>query len=198
MKRVFAIPFVIYAFSLAPLANAHAQSLKVPYVSVSPTNGPLWIAKEARLFFKYNLPDGQLIYIPGGTVIIQSMIAGEANMANMAPPAALAAWVKGADFAVVGSAVNRLLETVVTRAEIKTPKDLKGRKVGIGRYGSLTDAAFREALRYYNLVPDKEVTVIQAGSEGSRLAALFAGAPDGGRSEEHTAELPSPVGISDA
>src|ERR1044071_146749 len=179
MKRVFAIPFVIYAFSLAPLANAHAQNLKVPYVSVSPTNGPLWIAKELRLYQKYGLPDVQLVYIPGGTVIIQSMIAGEASISNMAPPAALAAWVKGADFAVVGSAVNRLLETVVTRTDIKIPGDLKGRKVGIGRYGSLTDAAFREALRYYKLVPDKEVTVIQAGSEGSRLAALFAGALDG-------------------
>jgi len=166
-------------FCAAGFSTAHAQSLKVPYVSVSPTNGPLWIAKELRLYQKYGLPDVQLVYIPGGTVIIQSMIAGEASISNMAPPAALAAWVKGADFAVVGSAVNRLLETVVTRSEIRSPKELKGRKVGIGRYGSLTDAAFREALRYYSLVPDKEVTVIQAGSEGSRLAALTAGALDG-------------------
>ncbi|HEY7169054.1 MAG TPA: ABC transporter substrate-binding protein [Candidatus Binatia bacterium] len=179
MKRFASVAFVLWLFFLAGVSISHAQTLKVPYVSVSPTNGPLWIAKEARLYQKYGLPDVQLVYIPGGTVIIQSMLAGEASISNMAPPAALAAWVKGADFAVVGSAVNRLLETVVTRAEIKTPKDLKGRKVGIGRYGSLTDAAFREALRYYSLVPDKEVTVIQAGSEGSRLAALFAGALDG-------------------
>jgi NitT/TauT family transport system substrate-binding protein len=157
----------------------HAQSLKVPYVSVSPTNGPLWIAQEARLFIKYGVPDVQLVYIPGGPLIIQSMLAGEANLANMAPPAALAAWVRGADFAVVGSAINRLLETVVTSSNIRTPKDLTGKRVGIGRYGSLTDAAFREALRYYNLTPDKDVIVIQAGAEGLRLAALAAGALDG-------------------
>ena len=179
MNRMNALLVLAWLFCPAGLPDVHAQALKVPYVSVSPTNGPLWIAKEARLFTKYGVPDVQLVYIPGGTVIIQSMIAGEASISNMAPPAALAAWVKGADFAVVGSAVNRLLETVVTRADIKTPKDLKGRKVGIGRYGSLTDAAFREALRYYSLVPDKEVVVIQAGSEGSRLAALAAGALDG-------------------
>jgi NitT/TauT family transport system substrate-binding protein len=129
--------------------------------------------------YKYNLSDVQLVYIPGGPVIIQSMLAGEANLANMAPPAALAAWVRGADFAVVGSAVNRLLETVVTASHIKSPKDLKGKRVGIGRYGSLMDAAFREALRYYNLTPDKDVIVIQAGAEGLRLAALAAGALDG-------------------
>jgi ABC-type nitrate/sulfonate/bicarbonate transport system substrate-binding protein len=179
LPRAAKMSFLVFVCFVVSSRTLSAQSLKVPYVSVSPTNGPLWIAKEARLFNKYNLPDVQLIYIPGGTVIIQSMIAGEANIANMAPPAALAAWVKGADFAVVGSAVNRLLETVVTPAHIKSPKDLKGKKVGIGRYGSLTDAAFREALRYYSLVPDKEVTVIQAGAEGSRLAALIAGALDG-------------------
>ena len=179
LNRALKLSLLFFFLSVSHLEIVHAQSLKVPYVSVSPTNGPLWIAKEARLFAKYNLPDVQLIYIPGGIVIIQSMIAGEVSISNMAPPAALAAWVKGADFAVVGSAVNRLLETVVTPTSIKTPKDLKGKKVGIGRYGSLTDAAFREALRYYNLVPDKEVTVIQAGSEGSRFAALTAGALDG-------------------
>jgi len=178
-SRAVKISFLVFFCSLVAFRMVHAQSLKVPYVSVSPTNGPLWIAKEARLFTKYNLADVQLIYIPGGTVIIQSMIAGEANVANMAPPAALAAWVKGADFAVVGSAVNRLLETVVTPTHIKSPKDLKGKKVGVGRYGSLTDAALREALRYYSLTPDKDVTVIQAGAEGSRLAALVAGALDG-------------------
>ncbi|HUK42331.1 MAG TPA: ABC transporter substrate-binding protein [Candidatus Acidoferrales bacterium] len=179
LTRLAKLSFLVFVGCPGLVGTTQAQSLKVPYVSVSPTNGPLWIAKEARLFNKYNAPDVQLVYIPGGTVIIQSMIAGEANISNMAPPAALAAWVKGADFAVVGSAVNRLLETVVTSAQIKSPKELKGKRVGIGRYGSLTDAAFREALRYYSLVPDKEVTVIQAGAEGSRLAALIAGALDG-------------------
>jgi len=128
LTRAAKMSFLVFVCFLVSSRTLSAQSLKVPYVSVSPTNGPLWIAKEARLFNKYNLPDVQLIYIPGGTVIIQSMIAGEANIANMAPPAALAAWVKGADFAVVGSAVNRLLETVVTPTHIKSPRILRVRK----------------------------------------------------------------------
>ena len=60
-------------------------------------------------------------------MIIQSMLAGEANVANMAPPAALAAWVRGADLAVVASGVNRLLETVVTSNRINNPQELKGK-----------------------------------------------------------------------
>jgi NitT/TauT family transport system substrate-binding protein len=170
--------FLVFLHCIAGVDPLQAQILKVPYVSISPTNGPLWIAKETDLFKKYNI-EAQLIYIPGGTVIIQSMLAGEANVANMAPPAALAAWVRGADLAVVASGVNRLLETVVTSAQIKSPQELKGKRIGISRYGSLTDAALREALRHYNLIPDKDVTIVQAGGEGERLAALRAKALDG-------------------
>lgn len=170
--------FLVFLHSLACGDPLNAQTLKVPYVSISPTNGPLWIAKETNLFKKHNI-DAQLIYIPGGTVIIQSMLAGEANVANMAPPAAMAAWVRGADLAVVASGVNRLLETVVASTQIRSPQELKGKRIGISRYGSLTDAALREALRHYNLTPDKDVTIVQAGGEGERLAALTARAVDG-------------------
>jgi NitT/TauT family transport system substrate-binding protein len=170
--------FLVFCHCLAGGDLLSGQTLKVPYVSISPTNGPLWIAKETHLFQKYNL-DAQLIYIPGGTVIIQSMLAGEANVANMAPPAALAAWVRGADLAVVASGINRLLETIVTSTQINSPQELKGKRIGISRYGSLTDAALREALRHYNLMPDRDVTIVQAGGEGERLAALRARALDG-------------------
>ena len=170
--------FLVILHCVAGVVPLAAQIVKVPYVSISPTNGPLWIAKETNLFKKHNL-DAQLIYIPGGTIIIQSMLAGEANLANMAPPAAMAAWVRGADLAVVASGVNRLLETVVTSTQITSPQELKGKRIGISRYGSLTDAALREALRHYNLSPDKDVTIVQAGGEGERLAALTARALDG-------------------
>jgi NitT/TauT family transport system substrate-binding protein len=97
----------------------------------------------------------------------------------MAPPAAIAAWAKGADLTLIASGVDQLLETVVTPATIRTPADLKGKKIGVSRYGSLTDMALREALRLNNLQADKDVTILQAGGEAPRLAALQAGAIDG-------------------
>src|ERR1041385_9568512 len=153
---------------------AHAQSLKIPYVSLSPTAGPLWIAYEAGYFKKNNVP-AELIYIPGGSVIIQAMISGDVKVANMAPPAAIGAWAKGADLTLIASGVDQLLETVVTSAAIRTPADLKGRKIGVSRYGSLPDMALREALRLNNLQADKDVTILQAGGEAPRLAAPPAG-----------------------
>jgi ABC-type nitrate/sulfonate/bicarbonate transport system substrate-binding protein len=173
---------LLWATSLALLlTQAHfaiGQSLKVPYVSLSPTAGPLWIAHEAGLFKKHNV-GVELLYIPGGSVIIQSIMSGDVKVANMAPPSAIGAWAKGADLTLIASGVDQLLETVVTGPSIKKPADLKGKKVGVSRYGSLTDMALREALRHYKLVPEKDVTILQTGGEATRFAALTTGAIDG-------------------
>jgi NitT/TauT family transport system substrate-binding protein len=155
-----------------------AQTLKVPYVSLSPTAGPLWIAYEAGFFKKNNL-GAELLYIPGGSVIIQSIMSGDVKVANMAPPSAIGAWAKGADLVLIASGVDQLLETVVTGPSVKSPADLKNKKIGVSRYGSLTDMALREALRQYKLVPDKDVTILQTGGEATRFAALTSGAIDG-------------------
>ena len=155
-----------------------AQTLKVPYVSLSPTAGPLWIAYEAGFFKKNNL-GAELLYIPGGSVIIQSIMSGDVKIANMAPPSAIGAWAKGADLTLIASGVDQLLETVVTGPGIKSPADLKNKKIGVSRYGSLTDMALREALRHYKLTPDKDVTILQTGGEATRFAALTTGAIDG-------------------
>lgn len=173
---------LLFATSLALLLSqahfANAQTLKVPYVSLSPTAGPLWIAQEAGLFKKNNL-GVELLYIPGGSVIIQSIMSGDVKLANMAPPSAIGAWAKGADLTLIASGVDQLLETVVTGPGIKKPADLKGKKIGVSRYGSLTDMALREALRHYKLSPDKDVTILQTSGEAIRFAALTTGAIDG-------------------
>jgi NitT/TauT family transport system substrate-binding protein len=172
------ICFCFVAFQIPNGGVLEAQTLKVPYVSLSPTAGPLWIAHEAG-FFKRNNLGVELLYIPGGSVIIQSIMSGDVKVANMAPPSAIGARAKGADLVLIASGVDQLLETVVTGPGIKTPADLKNKKIGVSRYGSLTDMALREALRHYKLTPDKDVTILQTGGEATRFAALTSGAIDG-------------------
>ena len=155
-----------------------AQSLRVPYVSLSPTAGPLWIAHETG-YFKKNNVSAELLYIPGGSTIIQAIVSGDVRVANMAPPSAIGAWAKGFDLTLIASGVDQLLETVVTGPAIKSVADLRNKKIGVSRYGSLTDLALREALRHYKLNPDKDVTILQTGGEATRFAALTSGAIDG-------------------
>lgn len=157
---------------------SHAQQLKVAYVSQSGDQAPLWIAASAGLFKKQNL-DVQMIYIPGGSVLTQAMLSGDIGVASMAPPAALGAWAKGADLALVAVGINSLLHVVMSPPQIKRPEDLKGKRVGISRFGSLTDLALREALRHYQLQPEKDVAMVQVGGVAERLTALKAGVLDG-------------------
>ena len=169
---------VIPVFAILTVLPLEAQVLKVPYVSLSPTAGPLWIAYEAGVFKRNNVAV-ELLYIPGGSTIIQAIISGDVKVANMAPPSAIGAWAKGFDLTLIASGVDQLLETVVSGPAIKTPTDLKNKKIGVSRYGSLTDMALREALRHYKLNPDKDVTILQTGGEATRFAALTSGAIDG-------------------
>ena len=106
-------------------------------------------------------------------------MSGDVHVANMAPPAAIAAWARGAGLTLIASGVDQLLKVVATTWKITKPADLKGKKVGVGRYGSLTDMALRAALRHYKLVPDKDVIIVQTGGEETRFAALKSEAVDG-------------------
>jgi NitT/TauT family transport system substrate-binding protein len=158
-------------------APAAAQSLKVPFAALSPNYAPLWIADQTGLFKKHGL-DVQLIYISAGSVIVPALLSGQVDIANMSSAPALTAWARGAELSAVGVTSNRLLHVIMTRSSIKRPEDLKNKKVGGDRYGSLSDLLLREALRYYNLAPDRDVAVIQTGGLPERLGALKVGAVD--------------------
>jgi len=159
-------------------APAVAQSLKIPFAALSPTYAPLWMADQAGLFKKYGL-DVQLVYISAGSVIIPAILSGQVDIANMSSAPALTAWARGAELATVGVTSNRLLHVVMTRGSIKKTEELRGKKIGSDRYGSLSDLVLREALRHYNLAPDRDVAVIQTGGLPERLGALKIGAVDG-------------------
>ncbi len=178
-SRLWKLPFgLVIAWLCYYSASARAQTLKVPFAALSPNYAPLWIADRAGLFKKYGL-DVQLIYISAGSVIVPAILSGQVDIANMSSAPALTAWARGAELSTVGVTSNRLLHVIMTRSSIKRPEELKGKKIGGDRYGSLSDLVLRETLRYYNLVPDRDVAVIQSGGLPERLGALKVGAVDG-------------------
>ena len=155
-----------------------AQILKVPYAALSPTYAPLWIAEQGGYFKKYGL-EVQPVYISAGSVIVPALLSGQVEIANMSSAPALTAWARGAELIAVGVTSNRLLHVVMTRGAIKKPEELKGKRLGSDRYGSLSDLVLREALRHHHVVPDRDVAIMQTGGLPERLGALKAGAIDG-------------------
>jgi NitT/TauT family transport system substrate-binding protein len=157
---------------------ASAQTLKVPYVSISGFQAPLYLGERAGLFKKNQL-DAQLIYMPGGSLIVQTLLSGDVGIASLAPPSAVAAWVKGAELALVAGGIERALNVLMVNPKIKNPDDLKGKRVAISRFGSLSDVSLRDALAFYKLKANQDVAVAQMGGLGERMVALTSGVVDG-------------------
>jgi NitT/TauT family transport system substrate-binding protein len=155
-----------------------AQILKIPYVSISGFQAPLYLGERAGLFKKNQL-EAQLIYMPGGSLIVQTLLSGEVGVASLAPPSAVAAWVKGAELVLIAGGIERALNVLMVAPKIKKPEDLKGKRVAISRFGSLSDVSLRDALAYYHLKANQDVQVAQLGGLGERMTALTSGAVDG-------------------
>jgi len=107
------VPIVLSLLLLALLLpeTALAQTLKIPYVSISGFQAPLYLGERAGLFKKNQL-EAQLIYMPGGSLIVQTLLSNEVGIASLAPPSAVGAWVKGAELSLVA---------VVCSVRIATP-----------------------------------------------------------------------------
>jgi len=163
-------------FFLSSLAAA--QTLKIPYVSISGFQAPLYLGERAGLFKKNQL-EAQLIYMPGGSLIVQTLLSNEVGVASLAPPSVVSAWVKGAELALVAGGIERALNVLMVNPKIKKVDDLKGKRVAISRFGSLSDVSLRDALAFHKLRPNQDVVVAQMGGLGERMVALTSGAVDG-------------------
>jgi ABC-type nitrate/sulfonate/bicarbonate transport system substrate-binding protein len=178
MRVKWSIGFLSVILSFAVIGIAAAQTLKVPYVSISGFQALLYLGERAGLFKKNQL-EAQLIYMPGGSLIVQTLLSNEVGVASLAPPSAVAAWVKGAELAIVAGGIERALNVLMVNPKVKRVEDLKGKRVAISRFGSLSDVSLRDALAFYKLRPNQDVVVAQMGGLGERMVALTSGAVDG-------------------
>jgi ABC-type nitrate/sulfonate/bicarbonate transport system substrate-binding protein len=137
------------------------------------------VAHDAGYFAKEKLED-QIILIPSGSQLAQVVTAGEVDVAALNGSSAMAAALQGADIKIIGNTTNKLIFSIYVRPEIKTIEDLKGKKIGVTRFGSATDIAARFALRKHNLDPQKDVTILQMGAMTSIMGGLQGGSIDAG------------------
>ncbi len=119
-----------------------------------------------------------VVYIPGGSTVIQGMVSGDIDLGQLTGPPGVAANLRGADILYVAMTDDRMGYQLATRPEIKTAADLKGKRFGISRFASSSDFGLRTLLRRLGIDP-KDVTILQIGNESERLAALKSGGIDG-------------------
>ena len=159
--------------------NVEAQEkLRVGQGSISLQSGLMYIAKDRGLFAKYGL-DVETIYIPGGSTNIHVLISGNLDLSQLSGAPGAAANLEGADIVYFAGLLDKLNYQLITRPEIKSVEQLKGKKFGVSRFGSSADFGMRAMLKRLGVDPVKDASILQIGDEPSRIAAIKSGNIDG-------------------
>ena len=176
--RTFAACLVLLVQLLPLPAGAQTKKIEVAYSAISATQATLWFTKEAGVFEKHGL-SVNLNYVASGTRVVQALLAGEFPIA-LAGTAVIPANLAGGDTVFIGGIVNVPAFYLLVSPEIKKIEDLRGKVLGVTRFGASTDRALRLALRQWGLEPDKDVTILQVGGQPELVAAMKGGAIQGG------------------
>jgi NitT/TauT family transport system substrate-binding protein len=172
-RRLFsAAAFLLAALSAAPAASQ--EKIKVAYSSTDTINSIWTIAHDAGFFKKQGL-DADLVYIGSTTVGIAAIVAQDIQVGNAAGSGVANAAVRGADTVSVACPINVLAYELVVLDSIKSPEDLKGKSIGISRFGSVSDVAARELLKGLGLKPMEDVKILQVGGASERAAGFSRG-----------------------
>ena len=169
---------VLAALLVSLLSGYGVASAQTPvrlasgYSAISGPHAVLWMAREAGLFEKNGLRV-EVAYIRSGTTMTQALLAGELAIAQTGGPAVLQAAVGGADFVFVAVALNTT--PIVLMGTVSKMEELKGKAIGVTRYGANTDISARYALKKFNLQPDKDVAMVQLEDYAGIMGGLQSG-----------------------
>ncbi len=161
-------------------ANAPAQpspkrvALNMVYNNLSVGSGPIWVAQNAGLFQKHGLDVS--LSLARGSLSVQAMLAGSFPVGIVSASGIVSSHSSGARLKIVAGVINTLLYTVIAAPEITSGAQLKGKRVGISRFGDSSELATRIAAKELGLDPDRDIVMIQVGSGPDRFNALRAGA----------------------
>jgi len=155
----------------------HLPLLNMGYSGAGIGSDLLKVIERTGLWRKHGV-DVRSVYLSSGSLMAQTLSSGDIGVAGFDTPAMLNLALAGHSLKVVAVPINRIEPMFVVRSNIKTPAELKGKKVTISRFGSGSDIITRVALRYWKLDPDKDVSFFQSGNTPTRVAALIAGHMD--------------------
>jgi NitT/TauT family transport system substrate-binding protein len=184
----------LLALCLLTIADAaDAQKMVIGQGFLNTNAVPLWIALDQGYFKKHGA-DVELTFIRGGARVMAALMSGEVRFATVAVTQVVGPVTAGADPVVILSFVNKMPYLFMAAAHIKSPDDLKGKKIGVATFGGAAYVASHMVLRQYGLDPKRDqITLIQIGTEPERLAALLAGSIDAAMmAPEVAARLPVP------
>lgn len=166
----FVLLAAAFPSTVRPQGSLH--KVAITYSSRSIASIDLYIAQE-RGFFRDEGLDAQLVQVRA-TAAIAAIVSGDVHALGSIG-SAVRAIQRGAPVKVLAVSLRRPLFWLVSRPELRSFSDLKGKVMGTTTIGGSQHTAGIRLLRKAGLDPDKDVTVVLAGDVPTQLQALVSG-----------------------
>ena len=151
---------------------ARAEKIIFAYPSPSTSFLPLVVAQKKGFFDPENLQP-ELVQIRPA-VAIPGLTLGSVDYTTVLG-STIAARMRGVPLVITGVFADKPMDFLVGAKGIASPKDLKGKIIGISALGTATHFLTVRVLKAVGLDPEKDVTLRAVGDEGLRLQALSTG-----------------------
>lgn len=159
-------------------ASVRAQDkIRMGLSSVSALHSAVWVAEQKGLFRKHGVDAEIIVTGQGAATGISALLANDIQVVASAGDALVASMLQGADTVMIAGVVNKGLQRIMARSEIKTPTELKGKRIGVTRIGAVSHSVLLMMLPRWKMSVN-DVQVMQLGSSPNMLAALDRGGID--------------------
>jgi len=169
--RIVCLVLSVFLGSVAAPQAARGEKFVVAWSAVSALNSPFWVMNDAG-FWKQEGLDIQLVYIASSPTVARATLAGDIVLSGANSQVIVDAGLNGADLVAMGAITNVVAFYIMAAPEIKDVTDLRGKVVGVTRFGASTDFGMRMLLSKYGLEAAKDVPFIQIGGMPELAAAL--------------------------
>ena len=172
---------VLFAVFVITSARAlAAETVRLAFSSFSATNAGFFTAIEEKLFERRGI-DLTHVYIASSSIVLPAVLTREVDVATLSGEAVVRAYHQGAkNLAIIGTQVDKFTFSLFTKPEIKTPQDLRGKILGVSRFGGSLDISLRYGLQHVGLDPKRDnITLVQAGGMPEIMVGLTSGKLDG-------------------
>ncbi len=171
MKKSLLMVSCLIATALLWVSQAQAQKLVIAWTAVSAFNAPFWVMSDAG-FYKEEGLDVDTMYIASSPIAAKATLAGEVVISAQNSQVIADSGLQGADLVAIGATVNIVPFYVMAAPEINSVAELKGKTIGVSRFGAATDFGMRMFLAKHGLAAHRDVAFIQIGGMPEIATAL--------------------------
>ena len=175
-RRIFTLVIFVALLLATNPVSGQLTSVKIGHNAFTDET-IFYLGRDVGIFKKHGIHI-ELIYIPGGSLSVQALIGNSLDILLAGGTPLVYAVLKGADLKYIAGLNNRMPYVLVAREGINSSEQLRGKKIGISRFGSNTDFVVKLAAAQMGLNPKRDIQIIQVGGQDARVVALKTGVVD--------------------